>query len=297
MDHVPVMPREALQYLEPRGGGIWVDFTVGGGGHARLIAERLPADAVLVGFDRDPAALAAAAERLRDVSPPVVLIHAGFERAAPELARRGFEKIAGAIADLGVSSMQLDRPERGFSFAAEGPLDMRMDPTQDLTAEQVVNETGERELADLIYQFGEERRSRRIARAIVRSRPLHTTADLARVVAAASRPMSRDKRRMRSAIHPATRTFQALRIFVNSEIEALDRWLAQLPQLLNPGARAVVISFHSLEDRAVKQAFREAARRGEFEILTPHVVRPGEDEMRSNPRSRSAKLRAAERLA
>ncbi len=192
-----------------------------------------------------------------------------------------------------MSSLQLADPERGFSFQADAPLDMRMDPTSGVTAEQVVNQLDEQRLADLIYEFGEERRSRRIARAIVRSRPIRTTRQLAEIVSAAGRPMKPER------IHPATRTFQALRIYVNHELEDLRKLLgpAGAPRILRPGGRLVIISFHSLEDRIVKDAFREGVRTGRYRLLTKKPVSPGEDEVQHNPRSRSAKLRAAEKLA
>jgi 16S rRNA (cytosine1402-N4)-methyltransferase len=277
-----------------------VDFTVGAGGHSRLIAERIGAAGRLIGFDKDPQALEQALEQARDALASTGvrfdLVRASFAAATERLQKLGVEVIDGALADLGVSSMQLEGGGRGFSFAAEGPLDMRMDPSQALTAEQVVNQFGERELADLIFQFGEERRSRRIARAIVRSRPLRTTAQLAELIAAVNRPMKSRRRSGRRQIHPATRTFQALRIYVNSELDELSSWLRQLPGLLSTGGRAVVISFHSLEDRLVKESFRQLSREGVYKLLTPHTVRPGIDEVRSNPRSRSARLRAVERL-
>ena len=297
--HVPVMPAEVLQLLAPRPATTAVDFTLGAGGHARLIAARLGGLGRLIGFDKDPAALAIAAEYLRPrpeeaaAWPAIELVHASFADAARELQRRGVEKIESALADLGLSTMQLAAPERGFSFLAESPLDMRMDPRGDLTAEQVVNQAGERELADLIFQFGEERRSRRIARAIVRARPLRTCAELARVVAAVSRSVKKKARASR--LHPATRTFQALRIYVNSELEELENWLGQLPGLLAPGGRAAVIAFHSLEDRPVKQVFREMQRAGQVRLLTPHPLRPAEEEIERNPRARSARLRGLER--
>ena len=196
------------------------------------------------------------------------------------------------LADLGVSSLQLDDAARGFSFQAEGPLDMRMNPQAELTAEQVVNQIDEGTLANLIYEFGEERRSRRIARAIVRSRPIRTTAQLADVVSAAARPMNQAERR----IHPATRTFQALRIFVNHELDDLRALLEAAPRVLKPGGRLVIISFHSLEDRIVKDAFREGVKQGHYRMLTKKPVTAGEEEIDRNPRSRSAKLRAAERV-
>jgi 16S rRNA (cytosine1402-N4)-methyltransferase len=198
----------------------------------------------------------------------------------------------GLLADPGVSSLQLDTPSRGFSFQAEGELDMRMNPLAGPTAEQVVNQVDEVTLANLIYEFGEERRSRRIARAIVRSRPIRTTAELADVVSAAARPMNQAERR----IHPATRTFQALRIFVNHELDDLRELLKAAPQVLRPGGRIVIISFHSLEDRIVKDAFREGAKQGHYKLLTKKPVTAGEDEIDRNPRSRSAKMRAAEKV-
>jgi 16S rRNA (cytosine1402-N4)-methyltransferase len=197
--------------------------------------------------------------------------------------------VDGMLADLGVSSLQFSDPGRGFSFQAEGPLDMRMNPQSELTAEQVVNRFDERELADLIYEFGEERRSRRIARAIVRSRPIRSTAQLAAIVSAAARPMKPER------IHPATLTFQALRIFVNRELEDLRQLLEAAPQLLKPGGRLVIISFHSLEDRIVKDAMREGARQGRYRLLTKKPLVAREEEVASNPRARSAKLRAVER--
>lgn len=292
--HVPVMPAEVLQYLQPRPGGVYVDFTVGAGGHSRLIAEAIAPGGRLIGFDWDPHALELAAPRLQVPGVQVDLVHSGFAHAREQLSRLGLDRVDGLMADLGVSSMQLDQPERGFSFSAEGPLDMRMDPTQELTAEQVVNQMSERELADLIFQFGEERRSRSIARAIVSSRPLRTTAQLAGLIAAVNRPISGGRGKPR--IHPATRTFQALRIFVNSELEQLTGWLEHVPEMLKPDGRAVVISFHSLEDRPVKESFRNLARQGVYELLTPHVIWAGEEELRHNPRARSARIRAVRRI-
>lgn len=292
--HVPVMPAEVMEYLQPRPGGTYVDFTVGAGGHSRLLAEAIAPGGRLIGFDRDPQALELAAPQLNVAGVRVDLVHSGFAEAREQLQRLGVGQVDGVLADFGVSSMQLDQPERGFSFSAAGPLDMRMDPTQELTAEQVVNQISERELADLIFQFGEERRSRRIARAIVCSRPLRSTAQLAELIAAVNRPMSRERGKPR--IHPATRTFQALRIYVNSELEQITQWLEQLPGILSAEGRAVVISFHSLEDRPVKESFRTLAKQGVYELLTPHVIRPQEEELRTNPRSRSARIRAVRRI-
>jgi 16S rRNA (cytosine1402-N4)-methyltransferase len=254
----------------------------------------------LIGFDKDPAALEIARKRLTDVSgetgvlarqdwPRVELVHGSFADVANGQAPAAID---GLLADLGVSSLQFGTPARGFSFQAEGPLDMRMNPQAELTADQVVNHMDERELADVIYEFGEERRSRRIARAIVRSRPIRSTAHLADVISAAARPMNQAERR----IHPATRTFQALRIFVNRELDDLRALLGAAPQLLKPGGRLVIISFHSLEDRIVKDALRDGVKLGYYKLLTKKPVTATEEEIDRNPRSRSAKLRAAERV-
>ena len=295
--HVPVLLKEAIDFLAVRRGGTYIDCTVGLGGHSYEIAKRLGAPGHLIGFDKDPAALEKAREKLvvgrsslvvgqNDDWPNIELRHGSFAGLADSQEL----KADGLLADLGVSSLQFDTPARGFSFQAEGPLDMRMNPLAELTAEQVVNQFDERELADLIYEFGEERRSRRIARAIVRSRPIHTTAQLAAVISAAARPMKHER------IHPATRTFQALRIFVNRELDDLKGLLEAGPRILKPGGRIVVISFHSLEDRIVKDAFREGAKQGHYRLLTKKPVTASKDEIDRNPRARSAKLRAAEKI-
>jgi 16S rRNA (cytosine1402-N4)-methyltransferase len=248
----------------------------------------------LIGFDKDPKALEIAAKRLSEIAaevktdwPKITLLHGSFRRLA-EAAAPG--TVSGVLADLGVSSMQFQDAARGFSFQADGFLDMRMDPQAELTAYQVVNQLDEPTLADLIYEFGEERRSRRIARAIVRARPVTTTAELARVVAAAARPVKSER------IHPATLTFQALRIYVNRELDDLKALTESAPWVLARAGRLVIISFHSLEDRIVKDAMREGARQGLYELLTRKPVVAGEQEVAENPRSRSAKLRAAARL-
>ena len=266
--HVPVLLKEAIDSLNVRRGGTYIDATVGLGGHSYEIAKRLGAPGHLIGLDKDPAALEVARRKLvvsRVVGetdwPTVTLLQRSFANLANDQRPA---TIDGLLADIGVSSLQLDDAARGFSFQAEGPLDMRMDPRSERTAEQVVNHLDERELADVIYEFGEERRSRRIARAIVRSRPIRSTAHLADVISAAARPMNSEQRR----IHPATRTFQALRIFVNRELDDLRALVNAAPQVLRPGGRVVVISFHSLEDRIVKDAFREAAKQGYFSLLT-----------------------------
>jgi 16S rRNA (cytosine1402-N4)-methyltransferase len=294
-EHVPVMAAEVVEQLAPRRGGVYVDCTLGAGGHSRRIAAAM-GQGKLFGFDKDPAAIALASAAVAAAGTEVEFraVQADFAEAPRWLREQGIAQVDGVVADLGVSSMQLDRAERGFSFSATGPLDMRMDPHQRLTAEQVVNQFDERTLADLIFQFGEERRSRRIARAIVRSRPLRSTAQLAELVAAVNRPVKSSGRR---GMHPATRTFQALRIYVNSEMESLSQLLTALPDWLKPGGRAVIISFHSLEDRPVKQSFRAGAQAGHWRLLTPKALRPGDEETARNPRARSAKLRAIERAA
>jgi 16S rRNA (cytosine1402-N4)-methyltransferase len=294
--HVAVLLKPAIEFLAVRRGGTYIDATLGLGGHSWEIAKRLGAQGRLIGFDKDPAALERARERLSNPPveladwPQVELVHASFADVAQHVAPATAD---GLLADLGVSSMQLEDAARGFSFQAEGPLDMRMDPQSGLTAEQVVNRLDERELAGAIYEFGEERRSRRIARAIVRARPIQTTAQLADVISAAARPMNQAERR----IHPATRTFQALRILVNRELDDLRALLSPgaAPQVLKPGGRLVIISFHSLEDRVVKDALRDGARDGLYRVLTKKPVTAGKEEIDRNPRSRSAKLRAAER--
>src|SRR5256712_6544704 len=292
--HVPVMVGEAVERLRPRPGAFLVDATVGLGGHAAALLSAAPG-AELLGLDRDPAALTIARERLRGAREAVVLRQAHFADLPEILRDLGRAGADAVLLDLGLSSLQLDDPARGFSFQAEGPLDMRMDPQSELTAAQVVNHFDERELADVIYEFGEERRSRRIARAIVRSRPILRTAQLAVVISAATRPMKLGQHKY-DRIHPATRTFQAVRIFVNRELDDLRALLEVAPQVLKPGGRLVVISFHSLEDRIVKDAMREDAKLGQYRLLTKKPVTPSEEEIDRNPRARSAKLRAAERV-
>jgi len=296
--HVPVLLKEAIDFLNVRRGGIYIDATVGLGGHSYEIAKRLGAPGHLIGLDKDPAALDIARTKLESSAgvspatadwPKITLLQCSFAEVGERFGKNFAD---GILADIGVSSLQLDDAARGFSFQADGPLDMRMDPRSERTAEQVVNHLDERELADVIYEFGEERRSRRIARAICRSRPIRSTAHLADVISAAARPMNSEQRR----IHPATRTFQALRIFVNRELDDLRALLEAAPRILKPGGRVVVISFHSLEDRIVKDAFREGAKQGVYTVLTKKPVTASEQESDRNPRSRSAKLRAAERV-
>jgi 16S rRNA (cytosine1402-N4)-methyltransferase len=310
--HVPVLLKEAIDFLNIRRGGTYVDATVGLGGHGYEIAKRLGAQGRLIGVDKDVSALEIARTVIghrssvvgkdsEEIStardewadwPSVELVHGSFADLANDQGPTTKDGFDGILADLGVSSLQLDDPARGFSFQAEGPLDMRMNTQSGETAEQVVNRADEVTLANLIYEFGEERRSRRIARAIVRSRPIRSTAQLAAVVSAAARPMNQAERR----IHPATRTFQALRIFVNRELDDLRELLNTAPQLLRPGGRLVVISFHSLEDRIVKDAMRDGAKQGVYRLLTKKPVTATEEEIDRNPRARSAKLRGAEKM-
>jgi 16S rRNA (cytosine1402-N4)-methyltransferase len=292
--HVPVLLEEALEYLNVRPGGVIVDATLGLAGHSSEIAKRLGGKGKLICFDRDPEAMEKAKVRLEEVRaelgsemPEVVYVAKAFSEATSEIESGSLD---GLLADFGVSSLQLDEAHRGFSFRQEGPLDMRMDTRSGETAEQVVNQEDENELADLIYEFGEERRSRRIARAIVRARPISTTAELAQVISAAAPSMKGDK------IHPATRTFQALRIRVNNELGEIQSLLKSAESLLKPGGRLVLISFHSLEDRLVKDAFREAGQAKVMKVLTKKPVVAVEQEQLRNPRSRSAKMRAAEKI-
>ena len=293
--HVSVLLQEAIDFLAIRRGGTYIDATLGLGGHSCEIAKRLGAQGRLIGFDKDPRALELAHKRLAETAkempndfPGLTLLHASYAEVAERVAAGTAD---GLLADIGVSSMQFEDAARGFSFQAEGPLDMRMDPHGEISADQVVNQFDEETLANLIYEFGEERRSRRIARAIVRARPIRTTAHLAQVISAAARPMNQAERR----IHPATLTFQAIRIFVNRELEDLKALLEAAPRVLKPGGRLVVISFHSLEDRIVKDALRDGARQGVWNILTKKPVTATEEEIDRNARSRSAKLRAAEK--
>jgi 16S rRNA (cytosine1402-N4)-methyltransferase len=294
--------------LAVRRGGTYIDVTVGLGGHSYEIAKRLGAPGHLIGLDKDAGALERARQRLQPPAeaqgdwPRVTLLQGSFAEVGKRVAEGEAD---GLMADLGVSSLQLQDAARGFSFQAEGPLDMRMDVHGERTAEQVVNHLDEQTLADVIYEFGEERRSRRIARAIVRSRPIRSTKQLAEIISAAARPMKfggakgrTGARRGAGEIHPATKTFQAIRIFVNRELEELQALLGAggAPRVLRRGGRLVVISFHSLEDRIVKDAMRAGAQAGVYRRLTKKPVQAGEGEMTVNPRSRSAKLRAAEKL-
>jgi 16S rRNA (cytosine1402-N4)-methyltransferase len=293
--HVPVLLEEAIHFLNVRRGGTYIDATLGLGGHSYELARRLGPQGRLIGLDKDPAALELARKRLDALAaelggegPNIELINASYAEIGERVEAKSAD---GLLADLGISSMQLSDAARGFSFQAEGPLDMRMDPRSERSADQVVNHLDESSLADVIYEFGEERRSRRIARAIVRARPIRSTAHLAQVVAAALPAMKHQR------IHPATTTFQAIRIFVNQELEDLKELLEAAPQVLLPSTgRLVVISFHSLEDRIVKNAMRDGAKNGIYRLLTKKPVTASEAEVDRNPRARSAKLRAAEKV-
>ena len=284
-----MLAEEALRWLRIEPGGTYVDATVGLGGHAAEIVSRLTTGR-LVGLDRDAGALEVARERLKDFGERVVLVQADFSRIGEVAQELNLPPIQGMLADLGVSSLQLDTAERGFSFRFAGPLDMRMDSRSAITAADIVNETAETELADLLYRLGEERDSRRIARAIVRARPIRSTEHLATVVAGARTSRGRQK------LHPATKTFLALRIAVNRELEELGQFLDRAPATLAPGGRWVVLSYHSLEDRMVKQEFRRLSSEGVLNVLTRKVVRPSDAEIAANPRARSAKMRVAEKL-
>lgn len=283
--HVPVMLNEALEHLAVRPDGVYVDVTTGLGGHTGAIASRLETGFVIA-LDRDAESLEAARKNTAEWADRIRFRQAQFSELRAALGSFGIEKVDGLLADLGVSRYQLTEPERGFSLAAPGPLDMRMDRTQGVTAADLANTMSEKELADLLYQLGEERRARRIARAIVRARPVRDTLHLAGIVEQAVPRTGR--------LHPATQTFMALRRAVNREVEELDALLRAAPDLVTSGGRIVVITFMSLEDRQVKEGFRRLAQQGRARLLTKHVVKPSEDEVATNPPSRSAKLRALE---
>ena len=287
--HVPVMVDEVIAALAPSAGGVYADVTVGGGGHSSAILERSAPDGRLIGTDRDPAALRAARIALAEFGDRLTLRKARIRDLREVLDDLGVEQVDGVVADLGVSSAQLDQVERGFSLAKDGPIDMRMDPTEGETALELIGRVDADELADIIYQYGEERRSRRIARTLKRAcedGDLETTGDLRRAVHRATGPK-------RGRIDPSTRTFQALRIAVNEELADLETFLRALPAVLGVGAVVAVISFHSLEDRIVKHSFRESSL---LEPITKKPLVAGAEERDRNPRSRSAKLRAARRV-
>lgn len=303
-EHVPVLYDELLDRLQPRPGGLYVDGTVGAGGHARGILQASSPDGRLLAFDRDPKALAFARAQLASFGARVTFVHASYAAMGSLAPAHGFEAVDGVLMDLGLSSRQLDNAERGFSFRFDAPLDMRFDQTQGRTAADLINNLSEPELADIIWRYGEERQSRRIARAVVSARPLQTTKQLADLVAG----LTRGHRR----IHPATQVFQALRIAVNDELGALETGLTAALDLLKEGGRVAVISFHSLEDRFVKQTFRRLSRecicpprqpvctcnhQATVRPVTRKAIKASPAEIERNPRSRSARLRVAEKLA
>ncbi len=296
LGHWPVMPEELLFWLRPHEGGIFLDCTVGYCGHAEKVLEVSSPSGIVVGIDRDIQAIEAGRKRLERFGPRAVLVKGHFVELKRHLAEQGISSVRGVLFDLGVSSPQIDEPSRGFSFQTAGPLDMRMDQSAGKTAADILNRTDEVDLANLIYEFGEERYSRRIARAIVRARadrPFETTSDVVSVIEAAVPAHYR-----RGRIHCATRTFQALRIAVNQELEHLEPALRAAVDVLEPGGRLCVLSFHSLEDRIVKHTFRalSAQAGGELEILTKRPQIPTDEEIGRNPRSRSAKLRVIQRM-
>ena len=302
--HQPVLYKEIIHALQPRRGGRYVDGTLGAGGHARGILEASAPDGQLLGLDVDPQALALVRKNLAPYEQRIHLVQASYTSLTPQLAQLQWEAVNGILLDLGASSMQFDTPERGFSFLQDAPLDMRFGPHVSQTAADLVNEYSERELADLIYQYGEERDSRKIARAIVKARPLHTTRELVAVIESVS-PRRGDR------VHPATRTFQALRIAVNEELASIKEVLPQAVAALRSSGRLAVISFHSLEDRIVKDFFREQSkdlvnppyeriyeeeRKATLKEVNRKPIMPSDDEIKSNSRARSAKLRIAEKL-
>ncbi len=304
LPHRPVLYQEIIHAIQPAPARRYVDGTVGAGGHAWGLLKESAPDGLLLGLDVDPQALKLAQERLGEFGERARLAQASYTTLAEQVKALGWEQVNGILLDLGASSMQFDRPERGFSFQEDGPLDMRFDPQRPLTAAEIVNEWDESELADLLYRYGEEKRSRPVAKAIVRARPLESTHQLAKVVAGAMKGRP-------GGIHPATRTFQALRIAVNGELEALGRALPQAVRALAPGGRLAVISFHSLEDRMVKQFFRRESQdcicppeqptctcghKASIKEINKRPIQAGEEEVRENPRARSAKLRVAEKI-
>ena len=287
--HEPVLAGAVIEWLRIRPDGIYVDATVGTGGHALGIARRLTTGR-LVGIDRDAQALDQERERLRDFERQVTLVQTSFSRIDEVSRELRLPPIDGLVADLGVSTLQLDTADRGFSFRQRAPLDMRMNQSEPLTADEIVNQWRERELADLLFHKGEEHDARRIARAIVRARPIRDTEHLATVVAGARKAKGRQK------LHPATKTFLALRIAVNREMEELGQFLSRAPATLASEGRWAILSYHSLEDRQVKQAFRRMALAGEMKVLTKKPIVPSAEEIESNPRARSARMRVAEKI-
>src|SRR5262245_3480755 len=286
--HTPVLLAEVIQFLDPKPGGRFIDATLGAGGHTRAILDRTAPDGRVLAIDQDEAALSSAKATLESFGSRIAFVQSNFRVVRTIAEKYGFMNCDGVLADIGISSMMVDDPLRGFSFIHEGPLDMRMDRNQSLTAAEVVNTYSEKEIADIIYKYGEERRSRPIARSIVRSRPLQRTTDLVRAIERVSAGARY------SQIHPSTRTVQALLIHVNDELRSLEHFIDSAMGIVRSGGRVVVITFHSLEDRIVKQRFRVSAVPGR--VLTKKVVTASDEEVRRNPRARSAKLRAWERI-
>ena len=287
--HTPVLVAEVVEWLRIRPEGTYLDATAGTAGHAIEIAKRLTTGR-LVALDRDPEALEIARERLKEFGEKVILVHREFSEIGEVAEELKLPPLDGVVADLGVSTLELDSSERGFSFRWAGPLNMRMNLETPLTADEIVNQWPEKELANLLYEKAEERDSRRIARSIVRARPIRDTAHLATVVAGVRKARGRQK------LHPATKTFLALRIAVNREEEELGQFLSRTPATLNSGGRWIVLSYHSLEDRLVKHAFQRLAQEKRFRVLTKKVIQPSEEEVQANPRARSAKMRVAEKI-
>lgn len=302
--HLSVLYHEIITALRPVHSGRYVDATVGAGGHAWGILDASSPDGELLGLDLDPRALEIAHQRLASFSDRVHLVHSSYTSLSTELLALGWDLVDGIVIDLGVSSMQIDTPERGFSFLKEGPLDMRFNPSQSVSADTIVNQFNEADIAEILWKYGEERSSRRIARAIVHARPLHSTLELANVIAGAAGKSS-------SRIHPATRSFQALRIAVNQELHSLEDFLPQAVTALRPGGRLAVISFHSLEDRIVKHYFKRESQDcicppeqpvctcdhvAVIKEINRHPIEAGETEIQNNPRARSARLRIIEKL-
>jgi 16S rRNA (cytosine1402-N4)-methyltransferase len=285
--HTAVLLDQVMRFLEPKPGGRFIDATLGAGGHTRMLLEQTAPDGRVLAIDQDESALKQAIGELGSFGSRLVTAHSNFKNLASVAELHGFVGIDGILADIGISSMMVDDPSRGFSFMREGPLDMRMDRDQELTAAEVVNSFDEKEIADILYNYGEERRSRAIARSIVRARPLRLTTDLARAV---ERVMGGPRH---GRIHPATRTFQSLRIFVNDELKSLETFIDASMTVIRSGGRLVVITFHSLEDRIVKNKFRASVVSGR--VLTKKVVIATDEELSRNPRARSAKLRAWEK--
>jgi 16S rRNA (cytosine1402-N4)-methyltransferase len=291
--HTPVMLQEALRFLNPQPGGIYVDGTLGLGGHSKAILQQIGPKGRLIALDCDASALDIAKKNLSDFKTQCVFIHSNYRDLALQLQMQQIEKIDGLLVDLGLSSFQIDDPQRGFSLRAKGPLDMRMDQSEPLSAFDLIHSLSEKELDSILDNYGQERWHHRIARILVSERtkePIETTEDLTRIILNAI-----PAKRSRQKIHPATRTYQAIRIAVNRELESLERLLASAEELLRPGGRIVVIAFHSLEDRIVKNIFRDWGKEGKYHVLLKKPLRPSEEEIGRNPRARSARLRAVER--